>query len=334
MDNILITGGAGYVGSHAVKYFLQKGYKVVVIDNLETGFQGAIEVLKSYGDLTHCNVDLRNFEEVNKVFESNKFDVVLHFAALASVFDCLKKPYDYFTVDAFGTLNLLNACQLHQVKKFIFSSTCAVMGESKYLPMDEMHSTEPTSPYGEAKLMAEKMLAWYTKIYGIKYVAFRYFNVCGASEDGKLGDSQNPSTHLMQNVVRGALGIEPFKMTCPKVDTPDGTPIRDYVDISDLIEAHFLAYEYLSKGGESEKFNLGNGEGYSVLEIVSKVEEIMGVTVPRDQGESRSGEYAKVYASHEKAEKLLGWKPTRSLQDSVESLKNWYTKNPHGFISN
>lgn len=330
---VLITGGAGYVGSHAALFFLKKGYKVVVLDNLSTGFQGAAEVLKKYGNLEFYQTDLRDFPKVKQVFLGHKYECIFHFAALASVFDCMTKPHDYFSVNVQGSLNLFEAAKLNKVKNIVVSSTCAVFGESRYLPMDEKHPNNPTSPYGESKLMMEKILRWFGKIFGLNYVIFRYYNVCGADKDGAIGDSQDPSTHLMQNAIRGALGIEPFKITCPEVKTPDKTPIRDYVDINDLIDAHYLAYKYLKKGGQSEDFNLGRGKGFSVKEIVAAVEKIMKVKIPLSQGDPRPGEYAKVYTSYKKAHKLLDWNPYRTMEDSVESLKKWYTLHPHGFIT-
>lgn len=332
MTNILITGGAGYIGSHAARLFLEKGYKVTILDNLSTGFQKAIDVLKQFGDLEYKNADIRDFKAVSKIFSEGDFDCVLHFAALASVSGSLKNPHDYFSTNVFGTLNLIEACKKNNIKKFIFSSSCAVYGESVYLPIDEIHPKNPTIPYGETKVMSEKILDWYSNLFGIGCVSFRYFNVCGASEDGKIGDSKRPSVHLMQNAVMGALNIEPFKLTCPSAETGDGTPVRDYVDVNDLADAHLLAYEYLSKGGKSEAFNIGSGKGISVLELVLEVEKEMGVKLPREQGEVRQGEYSKVFASLEKTEKALGWKPKRSLKDSINSLKTWYTKNPTRFL--
>ncbi len=214
----------------------------------------------------------------------------------------------------------------------VFSSTCAVYGENEYTPVDEKHPTNPTNPYGESKLMVEKMIEWYSKLKGLNYVILRYFNVCGASDDGEVGDSKNPSVLLMQNAVRGALGIDSFQLTCPKVDTPDSTPIRDYINVVDLNEAHIKALEYLESGGKSEIINLGTGTGNSVLEIVEKVEEITGKKLPREKGEERKGEYAQMYADISKAKSVLDWEPARSIEDSVKSLVKWYTDHPHGWI--
>ncbi len=231
-----------------------------------------------------------------------------------------------------GTLNLLRAIKKYQVGKLVFSSTCAVYGEAQYLPVDEKHPTKPANPYGESKLMAEKEITWFSRLFGLKSVIFRYFNVAGAANDGLIGDSKKPSQLLVQNAVRGALKIEPFKLTCPKVATPDGTPIRDYVNVEDLARAHVLALDYLDKTKSGcQVFNLGTGKGNSVLEIVNKVQEITGVKFPIEKGESRKGEYAKVYADITKVKSKLGWEPEKDLKETVYSLVKWYKKHPYGW---
>jgi len=331
MSDILITGGAGYIGSHAVKVFLERGHKVFVIDNLSRGFGEAMDVLTGYGDLTFYQVDLQNYTEVNEVFDKHRFDCVLHFGALCLVNESMQTPERYFDNNVYGTSNLLKAMKTHRVKNIIFSSTCAVYGESAYLPIDEEHPKKPNNPYGESKLMCENEIKWMSQIHGFKYLIFRYFNVCGASEDGAIGDSKKPSVLLLQNLVRGALGIQEFELTCPKVETPDGTPIRDYVDVNDLIEAHYLGFEYLLNGGVSDEFNIGTGRGNSVEEIVCQVESVLGVTIPRKQGEMRKGESARLFASNSKIRQQLGWESKRELKDSVESLQKWYTARPNGY---
>lgn len=338
MQKILITGGAGYIGSHAVKLFLEKGYDVSVLDNFFTSNKDALTALQDLGSLQVFEADLRDSEATNKVFSENKFDAVLHFGALCSVGDSMKTPELYFENNVCGSLNLLKAMHTgggnsqNKVEKLIFSSTCATYGESQYLPIDENHPQNPTNPYGESKLLVEKMVKWFAKIYDLKFVIFRYFNVCGASTDGLVGDAKNPSPHLVQNVVRGALNIEPFNLTCStEFDTPDGSPIRDYVDVRDLVDAHFKAYEYLANGGQSDYINLGTGKGFSVLEIVKQVEDILGVEMPRNSAEIRPGEYAAVYADYTKAKQKLNWEPTKTLKDSVESLVKWYKSHPKGY---
>jgi len=280
---VMVTGGAGFIGSHAVLLLLQKGYKVAVLDNLFRGYGEVVEVLaEKYGkeSVGLYNVDLRERSKVEEVIKEVKPEGVLHFAALCLVNESMENPGLYFENNDLGTLNLLEVLRKAGVDKLVFSSTCAVYGESQYLPVDEKHPTNPSNPYGQSKLIAEEMIRWFGKIYGLKYAIFRYFNVAGADEEGVIGDSKRPSQLLMQNAVRCALGIEPFKLTCPKVDTPDTTPIRDYVNVLDLGEAHILAFEYLVNGGASETFNLGTGRGNSVLEIVNKVKEITGVDFP------------------------------------------------------
>ncbi len=330
MKKILITGAGGYIGSVATYLFLQKGYEVAAIDNFETGYRQPLEFLqKKFGTekFRFYEADLKS--DLTPIFEKEKgVEVVVHYAASCLVDESMKNPYKYFYNNVLATLNLIELMKNFGIKKIVFSSTCAVYGEAQYLPVDEKHPTLPTNPYGQSKRMAEEIIEWYGKIFDIQYLILRYFNVCGASDDGLIGDSKKPSTLLIQNAVRGALGIEPFYLTCPQVDTFDKTPIRDYVNVVDLNEAHLLAVEYLLKGGKSEIINLGTGTGNSVLEIVKKVEEITGKKIEMKKTTPRQGEYAKIYASIGKAKKILGWQPKRVIKDSIISLVNWYQKHP------
>lgn len=330
-QKILITGGAGYIGSHAVKHFLNHDYEVVVLDNLSHGWQEVIDALSALGSVTFVQADLRDKAALTKLFATHQISAVLHFAALCSVDESMKDPGLYFDNNVAGTLCLLEAMKEANVQKLIFSSTCAVYGESQYLPMDEKHPTNPANPYGESKRIVEQMIRWYGELHNLSFVILRYFNVCGAASDGSIGDSKKPSLLLLQNAVRGALGIEKFSYTCQKVTTPDGTPIRDYIDVEDLVSAHKAALDYLQAGGQSNIFNLGNGRGWSVKEIVSAVEDYFGVSLAGEERHTRQGEYAEVYANTTKANEVLKWQTKKTLPDSIKSLELWYKSKPNGW---
>lgn len=331
---ILVTGGAGYIGSHAVRLLLEKGYKVAVVDNLFRGYKQVIEVLQEkYGkeNLVFYEVDLLDKEKVEGIVAKVKPEGVIHFAAICLVSESMTNPKPYFEINLMGTLNLVEAMIHNRVNNLIFLSTSTIYGESQYLPIDEKHPTNPISVYGETKLMMEKIACWYGKVYDLKHVIFRCFNVAGASRDGLIGDSKKPSQLLIQNAVRGALGIETFKLTCPKVNTRDGTTIRDYVNVEDLADGYLAGLEYLWKGGKSDIFNLGTGKGDSVLEIIEQVKKVTGVDFKVEQGEIRAGDIAELYADPAKANKVLGWKAKRTLKDTVESLVKWYKNRPNGW---
>lgn len=335
-EKILITGAGGYIGSVATYIFLQAGYEVVAVDSFEKGYKEPLDLLeKKYGKkkIRYYSVNLTNPKDLERLFFQEKgISGVVHFAAYCSVNESMVDPGKYFENNVHGSLLLLKHMVQNDIKKIVFSSTCAVYGEAEYVPVDEQHPTSPSNPYGESKLIVEKILSWYHKVHNVQYVVLRYFNVCGASDDGFIGDSKKPSVHMMQNAVRGALGIEDFYLTCPTIaDNPDNTPIRDYLNVVDLSEAHILAITYLQQKNMSNVFNLGTGTGNSVLEVVNRVQEATGKSISTSQGESRKGEYAKMIASIEKAKKLLGWHPKRSIEDSVRSLITWYTKNPNGW---
>ncbi len=328
---ILVTGGAGYIGSHAVKLFLERGFKVVVFDNLLHGYREVLEILQKLGPLEFVKGDLRKKSDIEKVFAKYEIEAVLHFAALCSVNESMEQPELYFENNVLGSFNLLEAMRKANVKKIIFSSTCATYGETKYLPVDELHPQDPANPYGESKMLVERMLKWYGELHNFKYVILRYFNVCGAASDGTIGDSKKPSLLLMQNAVRGAMNIEPFFYTCPTVKTPDKTPIRDYIDVEDLVEAHFFALDYLKHGGQNQILNLGNGRGFSVKEIVSEVEKVFGIKMKKQKAPARKGEYAEIFANPKKAQRVLRWKAKKTLRDSIESLRKWYERRPEGY---
>lgn len=332
-SKILITGGGGYIGSVATYMFLQKDYEIVVIDNFTTGYEKPLHDLQTkFGadKLRYYKADLR--ENLDHILNNEKdIKAVIHYAASCLVDESMKNPEKYFSNNVCGSQNLLSTIIRHNIKNIVFSSTCAVYGEAQYVPVDEKHLTDPKNPYGESKRMIEKMMDWLNKLKGLKYVILRYFNVCGASEDGMIGDSKRPSVLLVQNAVRGAFGIEPFYLTCPEVNTPDKTPIRDYVNVVDLNEAHLKAIEYLLQGGKSEIINLGTGTGNSVLEIIKKVQDITGHKFEIKKHEAREGEYAKMIASINKAKQILNWKPQRGIEDSIQSLVKWYKNHPNGW---
>jgi len=329
---ILITGAGGYIGSVATYTFLQKGFEVVGVDNFSRGYETPLKLLTDkFGQdkLRYYQTDIKNIESV--LAKEKDIEAVVHFAAFCLVDESMRTPELYFDNNVGGTLALLTAIAKHSIKKIVFSSTCAVYGEAQYVPVDEKHPTKPSNPYGESKLMVEKILAWFDKVYGVKSVILRYFNVCGASDDGLIGDSKKPSVLLVQNAVRGALGIEEFKLTCPKVKTPDGTPIRDYINVVDLVEAHSLALDYLGQSGTSNLFNLGTGKGDSVLEIIEAVKKETGADFAIGQSEPRQGEYAEMKADNHKAQEILNWIPKRKIADSIKSLVVWYRLHPNGW---
>lgn len=329
---IMVTGAGGYIGSIASYLLLQKGFGVVTVDNYSRGYKDPLKLLQNkFGkDRLHLyQSDLQ--DDLSPIFTKEKIDAVLHYAAYCIVDESMKNPSKYLSSNIAAAANLLEIMTKHNVKNIVFSSTCAVYGDAQYIPVDEKHPTNPENPYGESKLMVEKIIEWYGKLKGMRYCILRYFNVCGASDDGLVGDSKKPSSLLVQNAVRGALGIEPFYLTCPKVNTPDKTPIRDYINVVDLNEAHLLALKYLAKSGKNEKINLGTGNGNSVMEIVNKVQKITGVTFKINDTTPRQGDYPKTVASVKKAEKVLGWKPKRTIEDSVKSLVKWYKAHPKGW---
>lgn len=340
MKKIVITGIGGYIGSVAASLFLDEGYTVIGIDNFMRGNHGPLEYLhKKHGDkLTFHECDIRDTEAMTNILkvahEESPVDVVLHYAALCNVGESEKQPELYFSNNVQGVLSLLEAMRAVDLKKLVFSSTCAIYGEPERDVLDETHPIHPTShPYGESKYMCERVIDWHHKIHGFQYIFLRYFNVCGATDDGEIGDSKKPSYHLMQNAVRGALGLDEFFLNFTPVETPDGSPIRDYVNVVDLNKAHIKAVEHILATEESDIFNLGTGTGYSVLEIVNKVQEVTGKTFDVKESERRKGDVNKAVASNEKITRVLGWKPEHSLEDSVRSLVTWYGKHPKGWES-
>lgn len=330
---ILVVGGGGYIGSVTTDLFLQNGYEVVVIDNFSSGYKSPLELLQQkFGADKIRFYDKDISSDLSDIFsKETDIQAVIHFAAFSIVNESMKDPEKYFKNNVCGSVNLLSYLLKANIKNIVFSSTAAVYGEAEYTPIDEDHPTQPTSVYGQTKLIVEQIIQRYQQLLGLNYVIFRYFNVCGASDDGSIGYSITPSSHLTQNAVKGALGIEPFRLTCPKVETKDGTPVRDYIDVVDLARAHLLAAEHLINGKRSEVINLGTGTGSSVMEIIEAVQKATGVKFDLNSSEAREGETAILVASNEKAKKVLGWEPERSLEESIASLVKWYKEHPHGW---
>ncbi len=333
MAKVLVTGAGGYIGSVATYLLLQQGYEVVAVDNFSTGYREPLELLQQkFGKdkLQWYELDLQ--KDISSFFKDHKaIDVTIHYAASCLVDESMKQPAKYFRNNFLATLNLLEAMLTNGVNKLIFSSTAAVYGEAQYVPIDEKHPLQPINVYGESKLMDERLIGWFGDLNGLKHVILRYFNVCGASDDGLIGDSKKPSVLLVQNAVRGALGLESFKLTSPQVDTPDQTPIRDYVNVVDLNEAHLQAIDYLMKGGKSDSLNLGTDTGISVHEIITQVQQTTGKQFQVTKSTPREGDPARLVASVSKAKQVLGWAPKRTLTDSINSLVLWYKNHPHGW---
>ncbi|MEQ2130520.1 UDP-glucose 4-epimerase GalE [Caldanaerobacter subterraneus KAk] len=324
---ILVCGGAGYIGSHAVYALLKRNEEVVVVDNLATGHSESVLGGKLYIG------DLRDEDFLDKVFSENDIEAVMHFAASSLVGESVENPFKYYENNVCGTLSLLKAMKKHGVKKIVFSSTAAVYGEPERIPIKEEDRTNPTNPYGETKLAIEKMLKWADAAYGIKYVALRYFNVAGALETGEIGEDHSPETHLIPIILQVALGKRDKVMIYgDDYPTKDGTPIRDYIHVMDLVDAHILALEKLRKENKSEVYNLGNGEGFTVKEVIEVARKVTGHPIPAEVTGRRPGDPAVLVASSEKAMKDLGWRPKyASLEEIIESAWMWHKNHPNGF---
>jgi len=324
--NILITGGAGYIGSITNWYLKSKGHTTVIFDNLQNGHREAV------GDTKLIVGDLRNKEEINKVFTENQFDAVIHFAALALAGESMEKPYEYFFNNIVGGIHLLEAMRTSSCKTIIFSSTCAVYGFPKILPVTEESPIAPASVYGASKRNFEEILEWYEKIYGIKHAKLRYFNACGALPDGTLGEAHNPETHIIPIALEKAVNGESFPLFGKDYQTPDGTCIRDYIHVLDLADAHLKAVEYLKNAKESTAINLGVGKGYSNLEIIKAVEDITGKKLNLVEKPRRWGDPDAIYANNERAKKLLNWNPQfTSISSIIETAWKWHEKHPNGY---
>lgn len=325
---ILVLGGAGYIGSHGVDQLIEKGYQVVVVDNLQTGHKEAI-----HKEACFYQGDIRNKAFLQDIFKKEDIDGVLHFAANSLVGESMEQPLTYFNNNVYGTQVVLEVMEEFDVKKIVFSSSAATYGEAKVMPIAESAPTNPTNPYGETKLMMEKMLKWCEEAYQMNYVALRYFNVAGAKINGQIGEDHTPETHLIPLVLQTALGQRAeLSIFGNDYDTPDGTCIRDYVHVQDLIAAHILALEYLEAGNSSNIFNLGSSTGFSVQEIVEAARKITGKEIPTKVEARRAGDPSTLVAASQKAQDTLGWKPEYTTMDTIiESAWNWHVNHPKGY---
>ena len=320
---ILVTGGAGYIGSHLVMSLLERGEDVTVFDSLELGHIETIETLKKYGNLKFIKGNLKNLDDIRGVFMSNKdIDSVVHFAAYSQVAESVKNPQKYYYNNVYGTLNLLNAMLEFGINKIVFSSTAATYGEPVYTPIDENHPQNPINPYGMSKLMIERIMDDYDKAYDLKSVRLRYFNVAGADSKSRIGEWHEPETHLIPNVLK-ATKDKTFKMFGTDYDTKDGTCIRDYINVEDLANAHIKAIEYLNNGGKTNYFNLGTKDGNSVKEVFSVCEKIKDCTIPLEICERRDGDPAALVADNSKAREVLNWVPENNLEYSIKTANDW-----------
>ena len=325
---ILVLGGAGYIGSHTASELVKAGHEVVIADNLVTGYRKAIpEGAKFYEG------DLRDSDFLDNLFHQEKIDAVIHFAAYSLVGESVTNPLKYYDNNLCGTKVLLEAMVKNNVDKIVFSSTAATYGEPENIPILETDRTCPTNPYGETKLAMEKMFKWTAEAHGLRYVSLRYFNACGADESGEIGEAHTPESHLIPLILQVPNGKrETISIYGTDYDTPDGTCIRDYIHVTDLAQAHILAVKYLANGGKSDIFNLGNGVGYSVREVIETARKVTGHPIPATETPRRAGDPARLVASSEKAKKILGWKPFHdSLEEIISSAWNWHKNHPNGY---
>ena len=326
-DAILVVGGAGYIGSHCVRELKARGHNVVCYDNLTEGHRLAV------GDTPLVVGDLGDEARLDQVFTKTKVEAVFHFAANCYVGESCEDPEKYYFNNVAKTLCLLRAMRRHKVQRFIFSSTAATFGNPVRPAIDETHPQSPINPYGRTKLMVENVLADYAAAYKMQYVALRYFNAAGAAEGGDIGEDHDPETHLIPLVLNVPLGRrESIKIFGDDYPTPDGTCIRDYIHILDLAEAHILGLEYLRKGGASGGFNLGNGKGYSVREVIKTAEEIVGKPIKADVVARRAGDPAILIADYSRAREVLGWKQRYGdLKTIIRTAWEWHRKHPNGY---
>ncbi len=318
--SILVTGGAGYIGSHTCKALLQAGFDLIILDNFSSGK----EELITGGQI--IREDLRNKTALQKLCQENNIQAVLHFASLIQVGESYRNPHKYYSSNLLNALNLLEAMLAAGIDAFIFSSSAAVYGVPRKIPIDEEHPCHPFNPYGQTKLFIEKILQDYSQAYGLKYVSLRYFNAAGADPQGQLGEMHNPETHLIPNIlfslIKGDTGLKVFGTDFP---TKDGTAVRDYVHVSDLAAAHVAALKYLLMQGNSQIINLGSGRGFSVLEIIQAAEKITGNTIGYETKPRREGDVPVLLASNSKAADILDWRPVLSdIETIIRTAWKWH----------
>lgn len=325
---ILVLGGAGYIGSHTVSELVDAGEDVVIADNLETGHIEAVNPMAKF-----YQGDIRDKKFIDSVFDNEKIDAVIHFAANSLVGESMTNPLKYYDNNLYGTKVLLESMVEHGVDKIVFSSTAATYGEPESIPILETDKTEPTNPYGETKLSMEKMMKWTGVAHGLRYVALRYFNACGAHVSGEIGEAHNPETHLIPLILQVPNGQrEAISIFGDDYDTKDGTCVRDYIHVTDLAQAHILAVKYLADGGKSDVFNLGNGVGFTVKEVIETARKVTGHPIPAVISPRRGGDPAKLIASSEKAKNILGWKPEHAdLEEIIATAWKWHKNHPNGY---
>jgi UDP-glucose 4-epimerase len=325
---ILVLGGAGYIGSHTAYELIDRGEDVVIVDNLETGYLKAVHPKARF-----YQGDIRNRSFIDSVFENEKIDAVIHFAANSLVGESMVNPLKYYDNNLCGTKVLLESMVAHHIDKIVFSSTAATYGEPERVPILETDRTEPTNTYGETKLSMEKMFRWTGKAHDLRYVSLRYFNACGAHKSGLIGEAHNPETHLVPLILQVPNGQrESISIFGDDYDTKDGTCVRDYIHVTDLAQAHILAVDYLVKGNESSIFNLGNGIGFTVQEVIEAARKVTGDPIKAEIVPRRAGDPANLIASSEKARTVLGWKPEHAeLEEIIASAWTWHKNHPNGY---
>jgi len=328
MGAILVTGGAGYIGSHIVRMLRDKGEEVVVIDNLSEGHRAAI------GETRLVEADFGDPAALDRLLGGGEIEFVVHMAAFCEVGQSVVDPASYYANNLSRSLTLLDRARQHGVRGLVFSSTAAVYGEPQSLPITEDEPQEPTNPYGETKLAFERALAWHQGAYGTRYVALRYFNAAGAHPDGEIGEDHDPESHIIPRLIRAAMeGAEPMPIFGEDWPTPDGTCVRDYVHVLDLAQAHVLALQAMRQGSvEAASFNLGNGEGFSVRQVIDTVEKIAGTSPPTRPAPRRPGDPATLVASSARIMRELGWKPAfPGLEEIIRTAWAWHTGHPKGY---